>query len=196
MNPSGVSPHIAEAAAKMIDAERHHLAVPDRVREATTEGEERGEREQVSVHRPLDTGARETELLLYLWDRDRHDRLVDEGHGDGEDHRREDEVPRSPSRRGGDCHEFSLVLCVARHVRSAAHRDGLEVSGTRVDRRCQSRTASVASQKPSRRGGGQHHRAPLGDRIFVTFDDVAPSSARAPRFPSSVEPRDDCDVEQ
>ena len=41
------------------------------------------------VHRP---GVGEREVLLQLGDRDRDDRLVDERHRDGEDHRQEHEA--------------------------------------------------------------------------------------------------------
>ncbi len=47
-------------------AEHDHPLVPDRVGEPAAEGEERREREQVGVDGPLDTGAREAELLLDL----------------------------------------------------------------------------------------------------------------------------------
>jgi hypothetical protein len=76
------------------DAERDHLAVPDGVREASAEREQRREREQVGVDRPLHAGARQRELLAHVRRGDRDDRLVDERHRHREDHRREDQVAR------------------------------------------------------------------------------------------------------
>ena len=77
------------------DAEHHHLLVTDRVGQPAPEGEERGQRQQIGVDRPLHARAREPELSLDLGRRDGDDRLVDERHRDGEDHRRQDEVSRS-----------------------------------------------------------------------------------------------------
>ena len=66
--------------------------MPDCVRQAAPEGEQSGQRQQVGVDRPLHAGAGEPELPLDLWDGDRHDRLVDEGHRDGKDHRRQNQI--------------------------------------------------------------------------------------------------------
>ena len=60
--------------------------MPDRVGQPAAEREQRGQREQVGVDRPLHAGAREAEFRLDLRCRDRHDRLVDERHRHGEDH--------------------------------------------------------------------------------------------------------------
>ena len=51
--PFGVRPHMAEAAAKMIDPEHHHLAVPDGVGQTAAEGEQGRQRQQVGVDGPL-----------------------------------------------------------------------------------------------------------------------------------------------
>ena len=70
-------PRLGEASLRRQPAERRragehdhaghdHLLVPDGVGEPAAEGEERGEREQVRVDRPLDAGARQPELVLDL----------------------------------------------------------------------------------------------------------------------------------
>jgi hypothetical protein len=73
-------------------AEDDHLAVPGRVREPAAEGEQRGQRQQVGIDRPLHAAAAQPELVLDGGRRDRHDGLVDEGHCDCEDHRSQDET--------------------------------------------------------------------------------------------------------
>ncbi len=102
--PLGVSPHIAEAPANTITPSVTIRRWPDGVGQPAAEGEQRRQRQQVGVDRPLHAGAGEAELLLDLRRRDRHDRLVDEGHRDGEDHRRQDQVPRLPAGRGNGRH--------------------------------------------------------------------------------------------
>src|SRR5664280_244608 len=105
--PFGVSPHIAEAPANTMTPNVTILrcpTVPDRVRQPAAEREQRGEREQVGVDRPLHAGAREVKLLLNFGRGDRHDRLVDERHRHGKDHRRQDQVLRSPASGSADCH--------------------------------------------------------------------------------------------
>jgi len=62
------------------------------VGEAAAEGKQRRQREQVAVDDPLHPRRREREVVLDRRDRDCDDRLVDEGHRDGEDHRREDQL--------------------------------------------------------------------------------------------------------
>src|SRR5665213_62276 len=89
--------------------ERHHFPVTDGVGEAPAKGEECRQRKQVAVYGPLDTGARQAELLLNLRHRDRHNCLVDEGHRYGKYHRGEYEISRSTNRRIGDRHSFTLV---------------------------------------------------------------------------------------
>ena len=79
------------------DADHDHLLVPDGVGQTAAEGEERGQREQIGVDRPLHPGAGETELLLDLGYGDGDDGLIDEGHRDGEDHRRQDQILRPAS---------------------------------------------------------------------------------------------------
>ena len=74
------------------DADHDHAPVPGDVGEPAAEGEQGREREQVAVDDPLHPGRGEREVPLQLGDRDRDDRLVDEGHRDGEDHRREDQL--------------------------------------------------------------------------------------------------------
>jgi hypothetical protein len=92
------------------DAERDHPAVTDGVGESPAEREQGSQRQQVGVDSPLHAGVREAELLLHFGRGDRHDRLIDEGHRDGEDHRRENQVPGSP------------VLGVGiRHLATSAH---------------------------------------------------------------------------
>jgi hypothetical protein len=66
------------------------------VREPPTEGEQRRQREQVRVDDPLRAGGRQAEVLLELGHCERDDRLVDERHRDGEDHRRENQPASVP----------------------------------------------------------------------------------------------------
>ena len=75
-------------------ADHHHAPAAEHVAEPAPEGEQRRQRQQVAVDHPLRPGPRDRQLALELRDRDRHDRLVDERHRDGEHHRREDEVLR------------------------------------------------------------------------------------------------------
>lgn len=56
------------------------------VRKSATEGEERGQRKQIAVDHPLDSGIAEAQLGLDGGDRDGDDRLVDEHHRHGEHH--------------------------------------------------------------------------------------------------------------
>jgi hypothetical protein len=73
------------------DADHDHAAVAGDVGEAAAEGEQRREREQVAVDDPLHPGRGERKVFLDAGDGDRDDRLVDEGHRDREDHRRQDQ---------------------------------------------------------------------------------------------------------
>ncbi len=122
-------------------AERHHLAVPDRVGQAPAEGEQRGQRQQVGVDRPLRAGARQAELLLDFGRGDRDDRLVDEGHRHGEDHRRENQVPRSSADR-----------CAARRIAAPKlwARLDRQRAGRQAGRLC-SQTAAPAPSAPRSR---------------------------------------------
>jgi hypothetical protein len=67
--------------------------VPHRVGQPAAESEEGGQRQQVSVDRPLHAGGGQAEFLLELGHGDGHDGLVDERHRHGEDHRGQDQVP-------------------------------------------------------------------------------------------------------
>src|ERR1700749_2824715 len=89
--PVGVAPQRAEGTAKTITPTITMRRVPGHSGEPAAEGEERREREQVAVDDPLRPGGREVDVFLDRRQRDRDDRLVDEGHRDGEDHRREDQ---------------------------------------------------------------------------------------------------------
>ena len=71
------------------------------VGQAASKGKERSEREQVSIDRPLDSSAGEAQFPLDLGDRDGNDRLVDEGHGHGKNHRCQDQIPAAVSPTGG-----------------------------------------------------------------------------------------------
>ncbi len=104
--PFGVRPHRAEAAGEHEDPHGDHGAVADGVGQPAAEGEEGGQRHQVGVDGPLDTGARQPEMSLDLGSGDGHDGLVDERHRDGEDHRRQDQVPRPATGGAGDGHVF------------------------------------------------------------------------------------------
>ena len=84
--------------------EHDHLAVPGRVRQAAAEGEEGGQRQQVGVDRPLHAAARQAQVVLDRGRGDRDDGLVDEGHRDREDHRRQDQAPRPAARSAADAH--------------------------------------------------------------------------------------------
>jgi hypothetical protein len=77
-------------------ADHDHAAVPGDVREAPAECEQSRQREQIGVHDPLRAGGRQVQVLLELRHGERDDRLVDEGHRDGEDHRRENQPASVP----------------------------------------------------------------------------------------------------
>jgi hypothetical protein len=77
------------------------------VGEAAAEGEQRREREQVAVDDPLHPGRGEVEIVLQGRDRDRDDRLVDEGHRDGEDHRRQAQLAVLTA---GGCHGLRFAV--------------------------------------------------------------------------------------
>ena len=120
--PFGVSPHSAEAPAKTITPSTTIFVWPTRVGQPAAEGEERREREQVGVDRPLDAGAGQPELPLDVGRRDRHDRLVDERHRHGEDHRGENQVSRTAA-TGRDCHRDQRFWTKrAAHVNSSHRR--------------------------------------------------------------------------
>jgi len=85
------------------DAEGHHPPVAHRVGQPATEGEQRRQCEQVGVDGPLHAGGGQAEFALDLRHGDGHDGLVDERHRDGEDHRRQDQVPGTAWGRT-DCH--------------------------------------------------------------------------------------------
>ena len=92
--PSGVSPHMPEAAANMITPSVTILLVSDGVGQPAAEREQRRQRQQVGVDRPLDLGVGQAELVLDVGRRDRDDRLIDERHRDREDHRDQNQVAR------------------------------------------------------------------------------------------------------
>ena len=60
--PVGVSPHIADAPANMMTPRVTILLWPMSVGESPTEREQRSEGEDVCVDRPLDAGARQSQL--------------------------------------------------------------------------------------------------------------------------------------
>ena len=74
-----------------------HLGVAEDVREPAAQGEQRGQSDQVRVHDPLDPGRRQAQLALDVRHRDGDDRLIDERHGDREDHCGEHRVAALPS---------------------------------------------------------------------------------------------------
>jgi hypothetical protein len=84
------------------DTERDHFPVADGVAQAPAEREERRQRQQIGVDRPLHAGAGQTEFVLHFGRGDGHDGLVDERHRHGEDHCREYQrlvCPRVAGRR-------------------------------------------------------------------------------------------------
>ena len=89
--PGGSGTAERGGAGKADHADHDHAAVPGYVGEPPAEGKQRGQGQQVAVHHPLHSGRRKREVLLQLGNGDRDDRLVDEGHRDGEDHRHENE---------------------------------------------------------------------------------------------------------
>ena len=91
MSTSGVAPQRAEADREDQDADHEHRLAPEHVRQLSAESEKRSHRKQIAADDPLDTGLGKPEMLLDLGDRDRDDRLVDESHRHGEDHRCQDE---------------------------------------------------------------------------------------------------------
>ena len=68
------------------DADDAHAPMAEDVRQPTSEGEERGQGEEVGVHHPLDSGGGQAELTLDTRHGDGDDRLVDERHRHREDH--------------------------------------------------------------------------------------------------------------
>ena len=52
-DPFGVAPHRAEDAGEADDAEQHHPAVAEHVRQPAAERERRGQRQQVGIDHPL-----------------------------------------------------------------------------------------------------------------------------------------------
>jgi len=90
--------------------EHHHPAVPGDVGQPAAEGEQGRQRQQVGVDRPLHAAGGQDQIMLDRRRGDRDDGLVDEGHGDGEDHRRQDQAPRSAAR--GAAHRVPPVLAI------------------------------------------------------------------------------------
>ena len=74
------------------DADDHDSAAAEHIRHTSTEGEQSGNRDEVSVDDPLGSGWAEVEVALEVRNRERDDRLIDEDHRHREDHGREDEV--------------------------------------------------------------------------------------------------------
>ena len=77
-------------------------AMTERVGELAAQHEERGEGEQIAVDDPLRGRRGEREVLLQVGHGEGDDRLVDEHHRHGEDHRHEDEPPVRGGRHSGD----------------------------------------------------------------------------------------------
>jgi hypothetical protein len=82
-------------------ADGQHAAMTEHVGQLAAEGEEGGQREQVSVDDPLGAGRGEREVVLQARHGEGDDRLVDEHHRHGEDHRDEDEALVGGGGRGG-----------------------------------------------------------------------------------------------
>jgi hypothetical protein len=93
-DPVGVAPQSAEAIVNTAMPSRTMFLWPAMSAIRPAEGEQRREREQVAVDHPLHAGRREAEVFLKVRDRDRDDRLVDERHRDGEDHRQDEALVR------------------------------------------------------------------------------------------------------
>jgi hypothetical protein len=89
--------------------EHHHPAVPGDVGQATAEREQRCQRQQVGVDRPLHAAGRQAQVVLDGGRGDRNDGLVDEGHRDREDHRGQDQALRPGAGPGTTegAHRFS-----------------------------------------------------------------------------------------
>ena len=70
-----------------------HPPVPDDVAQPAAEREQGRQRQQVGVDRPLDAAGRQAQVVLDRRRGDGDDRLVDERHRHGEDHRGQDQAP-------------------------------------------------------------------------------------------------------
>ena len=108
------------------DADHTHLGVPEDVGESPAEREQRREGDQITVDHPLDARRAEAELALDARDGDGDDRLVDERHGDREDHRGEHPVSslhavpshrRPPARR----HRTTITAAAPVGLRQTGH---------------------------------------------------------------------------
>ena len=91
------------------DPDRHHRAVPDGVGQTSAEGEQGSQRQQIGIDGPLHSRIRKTQLVLNIRGCYRHDRLIDERHGDGEDHGGKHHVPGTCAGRATGGHGGSLL---------------------------------------------------------------------------------------
>jgi hypothetical protein len=117
------------------DADQHHPAVAEDVRDPAAEREERRQREQIAVDHPLDGRRRDAELVLDVRHGDGHDGLVDEHHRDGEHH-------------GG---ERDILLRAGRRGRGRHHSDANDRAGTAGAEwiKCRSRSSRSPGATPS-----------------------------------------------
>ena len=83
---------MVEATTKTITPITHILRCPKMSERRPPRAKSADERNEVAVDHPLHARRGQVELALNVGHRDRHDRLVDEGHGDREDHRGQDPV--------------------------------------------------------------------------------------------------------
>ena len=74
------------------DADDHDTAAAKDVGHAAAEREQCRDRDEVPVDDPLRPGRGEVKIALEMRDREGDDRLIDEDHRDGKDHRRQHEV--------------------------------------------------------------------------------------------------------
>ena len=107
--PRGVSAAQRRRAGEDDHPEHDHPAVPGDVGQAAAEGEQRRQRQQVGVDRPLHAAGRQAQVMLDRRRGDRDDRLVDERHGDREDHRGQDQASRLATGGTADAHCVSPI---------------------------------------------------------------------------------------
>ena len=108
--PAGVRPQSAEDPANTMTPSTTIFLWPTVSASRPPKREERGQRQQVGIDRPLHTRTREPELSLDLGSRDGDDRLVDERHRNGENHGGEDQVPRPTNPCIGYHHDATVAL--------------------------------------------------------------------------------------
>jgi hypothetical protein len=97
--PVGVSPQRADVAANPTVPTRTMRRWPTTSLSLPPSANRCRQREQVAVDHPLRADERQPDAPLDVRHRDRDDRLIHEHHRDGEDHRRQHEVPAVAAHR-------------------------------------------------------------------------------------------------